>query len=85
MNVCSLPNQVDTNAKYEYYIICAHHAWRTHLQRSNWPGRPDFSKCMEMEEPFGYADKSVEKHYWLIYCERKILFQLKKQIKKNGL
>jgi hypothetical protein len=28
--------------------------------------------------PFGCADKPAEKYCWLIYCERKILFQLKK-------
>jgi hypothetical protein len=32
--------------------------------------------------PFGCADKLAEKHCWLICCERKILFQLKKQTKK---
>jgi hypothetical protein len=35
--------------------------------------------------PFGWADKPAEKHYWLICCERKILFRLKKQAKKDGL
>jgi hypothetical protein len=35
--------------------------------------------------PFGWADKPAEKHCWLIYCERKILFQLKKQAEKDGL
>jgi hypothetical protein len=34
--------------------------------------------------PFGWADKPAEKYYWLIYCERKILFQLKK-IEKDRL
>jgi hypothetical protein len=29
--------------------------------------------------PFGYADKPAEKHCWLICCERKILFRLKKK------
>jgi hypothetical protein len=36
-------------------------------------------------EPFGCADKPTEKHRWLICCERKILFRLKKQAKKDGL
>jgi hypothetical protein len=40
------------------------------------------SKAME---PFGCADKSAEKYCWLICCERKILFQLKKQAEKDGL
>jgi hypothetical protein len=31
--------------------------------------------------PFGYADKPAEKHYWLIYCERKTLFWLKNKLK----
>jgi hypothetical protein len=31
-----------------------------------------------MLAPFGCADKPAEKHCWLICCERKILFQLKK-------
>jgi Uri superfamily endonuclease len=39
----------------------------------------------EFLAPFGCADKPAEKHYWLIYCERKILFQLKKQAEKYGL
>jgi hypothetical protein len=36
-------------------------------------------------EPFGCADKPAEKHCWLICCERKILFRLKKQAEKDGL
>jgi hypothetical protein len=35
--------------------------------------------------PFGWADKPVEKHCWLICCEKKILFWLKKQAEKDGL
>jgi hypothetical protein len=35
--------------------------------------------------PFGCADKPAEKHCWLICCERKILFRLKKQAEKDGL
>jgi hypothetical protein len=35
--------------------------------------------------PFGCADKPAEKYYWLICCERKILFRLKKQTEKDGL
>jgi hypothetical protein len=35
--------------------------------------------------PFGWADKPAEKHCWLICCERKILFWLKKQAEKDGL
>jgi hypothetical protein len=34
---------------------------------------------------FDCADKPAEKHLWLIYCERKILFRLKKQAEKDGL
>jgi hypothetical protein len=38
------------------------------------------------KEPFGCADKPAEKHCWLICCERKILFWLKKkQAEKDGL
>jgi hypothetical protein len=33
------------------------------------------SQCMAL---FGYVDKPAKKHCWLICCERKILFQLKK-------
>jgi hypothetical protein len=33
---------------------------------------------------FGCADKPVEKQCWLICCERKILFRLKKQAEKDG-
>jgi hypothetical protein len=29
--------------------------------------------------PFGWNYKSAEKHCWLIFCERKILFRLKKK------
>jgi hypothetical protein len=32
--------------------------------------------------PFGCADKPAEKYYWLICCERKILFRLKNKLKK---
>jgi hypothetical protein len=35
--------------------------------------------------PFGCADKSVDKHCFLICCERKILFRLKKQAEKYEL
>jgi hypothetical protein len=35
--------------------------------------------------PFGCADKPTEKYCWLIYCERKTLFWLKKQAEKYGL
>jgi hypothetical protein len=31
--------------------------------------------------PFGWNYKPAEKHCWLIFCERKILFRLKKQAK----
>jgi hypothetical protein len=30
--------------------------------------------------PFGWNYKPAEKHCWLIFCERKILFRLKKQV-----
>jgi hypothetical protein len=30
-------------------------------------------------ESFGWNYKPAEKHCWLIFCERKILFRLKKQ------
>jgi hypothetical protein len=36
-------------------------------------------------EPFGYADKSVEKHCQLICRERKILFRLKKNKLKRQI
>jgi hypothetical protein len=35
--------------------------------------------------PFDCADKPTEKHCWPIYCEKKILFRLKKQAGKDGL
>jgi hypothetical protein len=35
--------------------------------------------------PFGCADKPAKKYCWLICCERKILFRLKKQAEKDGL
>jgi hypothetical protein len=31
------------------------------------------------DSPIGWNYKPAEKHYWLIFCERKILFRLKKQ------
>jgi hypothetical protein len=37
------------------------------------------------EGPFGCANKPAEKRCWLICCERKILFRLKKQAKKDEL
>jgi hypothetical protein len=37
------------------------------------------------KESFGCADKPTEKYYWLICCERKILFRLKNQAEKDGL
>jgi hypothetical protein len=36
-------------------------------------------KTMTME-PFGWNYKPAEKHCWLIFCERKILFRLKKLV-----
>jgi hypothetical protein len=35
--------------------------------------------------PFGCADKPAGKHRWLICCERKTLFLLKKSAEKYGL
>jgi hypothetical protein len=32
---------------------------------------------------FGCADKLAEKHCWLICCERKTLFRLKKKLKST--
>jgi hypothetical protein len=40
---------------------------------------------VHIRAPFCWADKPAEKHCWLICCERKILFRLKKQAEKNGL
>jgi hypothetical protein len=34
-----------------------------------------------IQEPFGCTDKPAEKHRWLICCERKIMFRLKKKNK----
>jgi hypothetical protein len=36
------------------------------------------SRFMPSWAPFSCADKLAEKHYWLICCERKTLFWLKK-------
>jgi hypothetical protein len=38
-----------------------------------------------LKTPLFGADKPVEKHCWLICCERKTLFRLKKQAEKDGL
>jgi hypothetical protein len=51
--------------------------------------KPDYS-CSPVPvpvpvAPFGCADKPAEKHCWLICCERKTLFWLKKQAEKDGL
>jgi hypothetical protein len=36
--------------------------------------------------PFGWNYKPAKKHCWLIFCERKKMFRLKKkQTKKDGL
>jgi hypothetical protein len=44
------------------------------------------ARCLsDIKVSFGCADKPVEKHCWLIYCERKILFRLKKQVEKDEL
>jgi hypothetical protein len=37
------------------------------------------SPAMAPSGPFGWNYKPAEKHCWLIFCERKILFRLKKQ------
>jgi hypothetical protein len=37
------------------------------------------SPTLATSAPFGWNYKPVEKHCWLIFCERKILFRLKKQ------
>jgi hypothetical protein len=47
--------------------------------------RPECLTFAQILESFGCSDKSAEKHCLLIYCERKIMFQLKKQAEKNGL
>jgi hypothetical protein len=36
-------------------------------------------RILVTREPFGWNYKPAEKHCWLIFCERKILFRLKKQ------
>jgi hypothetical protein len=37
-----------------------------------------FRYTKEIKAPFGWNYKPTEKHRWLIFCERKILFRLKK-------
>jgi hypothetical protein len=37
------------------------------------------STASATEGPFGWNYKPAEKHCWLIFCDRKILFRLKKQ------
>jgi hypothetical protein len=39
----------------------------------------DFKLYLSPLEPFGWNYKPAGKHCWLIFCERKILFRLKKQ------
>jgi hypothetical protein len=38
------------------------------------------AKAYTTKAPFGWNYKPAEKHCWLIFFERKILFQLKKQV-----
>jgi hypothetical protein len=46
----------------------------------------DWAQChLSTVALFGCADKPAEKHCWLICSERKTLFRLKKQAKKDGL
>jgi hypothetical protein len=47
------------------------------LLRSMLDGTSKFPTKL-VNNPFGWADKPAEKHCWLICCERKILFRLKK-------
>jgi hypothetical protein len=47
--------------------------------------KTDYKPGEQALAPFGCADKPAEKYCWLIYYERKILFQLKKPAKKYGL
>jgi hypothetical protein len=48
--------------------------------------QPHMNACFtETMTSFGCADKLAEKHCWLICCERKTLFRLKKQAEKYGL
>jgi hypothetical protein len=42
-------------------------------------------KISQIMAPFGCADKPAEKHCWLICCERKTFFRVKKQAEKYGL
>jgi hypothetical protein len=38
---------------------------------------------LRSQEPFGWNYKPAEKHCWLIFFERKILFQLKNKLNKT--
>jgi hypothetical protein len=40
---------------------------------------PGISVDVKAKALFGWNYKPAEKHCWLIFCERKILFRLKKQ------
>jgi hypothetical protein len=63
---------------------CAYGRSKEHDQSTS----PPFQHLVVVADasaPFGCADKSAKKHCWLIYCERKTLFLLKKQAKKYGL
>jgi hypothetical protein len=44
---------------------------------------PCHIECSETKEPFGWNYKPAEKHCWLIFCERKILFWLKNKLNKT--
>jgi hypothetical protein len=43
------------------------------------------TKRQKTMAPFDCTNKSAEKHCWLNYCKRKILFWLKKQVEKDNL
>jgi hypothetical protein len=63
-----------------YINICSFHEL-LHINSSGF----SISISLRYMALFGWADKPAEKHCWLICCEKKILFRLKKQAEKDGL
>jgi hypothetical protein len=65
--ICKVINALGMGGKY--------YQWK--LKRVEAQG---IVKYVVRWEPFGWNYKPAEKHCWLIFCERKILFRLKKQV-----
>jgi hypothetical protein len=79
----SNPGKIPPHSIDKHYYIIYHHRHRFHrstVQHFRWGKVSTVLLCLVLTvEPFGWNYKPAEKHCWLIFCERKILFWLKKQ------